>query len=185
MAELLPRHGIPPVLASWEAYAEALAWLDEPGQWWWEVRPHPAHGTLELRTPDAQATVEDAEAIVAVAHALVVWLAERHAAGEVLRVDEDWRIRENAWSAARFGLEGELADLAGGRRAPTRERLHALLDELAPVARGLGGERGLSRARALVEEGGGAARQRAIAREGGVRAVVADIAARFTAPRAG
>jgi carboxylate-amine ligase len=182
VAELLPRHGVAPVLTSWEAYAEALAWLDEPGQWWWEVRPHPAHGTLEIRTPDAQATVEDAEAVIAVVHALVALLAERHDAGEALPVHEDWRIRENAWSAARDGLAGQMADLEDGRRVATRARLHALLDALEPLAARLDGSAGLRRAREMVEHGNGSERQRAIR---GLKNVARDLADRFAAPLPG
>src|SRR4051794_11578992 len=65
VADLLPRHGIPPALGSWHAHAEQLRALPEPGQWWWDLRPHPLHGTLELRVPDAQASVADAGAIIA------------------------------------------------------------------------------------------------------------------------
>ncbi len=61
LSELLPRQGIPPELPSWEAYAGALRWgaaagaMPDPGRWWWELRPHPTHGTLEIRVPDSQA----------------------------------------------------------------------------------------------------------------------------------
>ena len=179
VAELLPRHGIPPVLDSWEAYADALRALDSPTEWWWEVRPHPIHATLEVRTPDAQATVADVEAIVAVVHALVAHLADRH---EELGVHATWRIRENSWSAARHGLDGAMIDLDSGELAPTRERLRALLDTLEPCAARLGGARGLRHAREMVDGGNGAQRQRAI---GDPRAVVADLADRFTAAPVG
>ena len=58
---LLPRQGVPPALASFEAYAEALRWcgFDDPRQWWWELRLHPLYGTVEVRVPDTQATVAD------------------------------------------------------------------------------------------------------------------------------
>src|SRR5207302_7619401 len=55
LAELLPRQGVPPAIASWEAYAGALSWgagtgaFPDPGMWWWELRPHPQFGTLEFR----------------------------------------------------------------------------------------------------------------------------------------
>ena len=54
---LLPRQGVPPVIPSWEAFAEMLRWIGDPRQWWWELRPHPTFGTLELRVCDAQTTV--------------------------------------------------------------------------------------------------------------------------------
>jgi carboxylate-amine ligase len=84
IGEQLPRQGVAPPLASWEAYGEALRWVGDPGAWWWELRPHPRFGTLEIRVPDTQATVADALAVATVAHGLVAWLAARHDAGERL-----------------------------------------------------------------------------------------------------
>jgi carboxylate-amine ligase len=167
ICDLLPRQGIPPAIASWEAHAAALARLDDPGQWWWELRPHPLHGTLELRVPDAQATVADSAAVIAVAHATVAWLAGRHDAGERLGARETWVIEEDRWLACRHG--------AGG---PLRERVHALLDALEPVGERLGCAAELDHARRMVEAGG-AQRQRAALAEGGVRRVAERLADAF------
>jgi carboxylate-amine ligase len=156
VGENLPRQGVPPAMASWEAFAAAfdfVAW-GGGGRWWWELRPHERHGTLELRVPDAQTTVEQAGAIAATGQALLVWLAERVDAGEPLAVHETWRIEENRWSAARWGVEGEMRDLDTGQREPTRARLHRLLDELAPVADRLGCASELRAARELAEANG-------------------------------
>lgn len=156
ISQQLPRQGVPPVLPSWEAYAQALAFVawGGGGRWWWELRPHPQHGTLELRVPDTQPTVAEAAAVAAVAHALPVWLAERHDAGEALPVHETWRIEENRWSACRWGVEGELRDLDSGASEPTRARLHALLDRLEPIAARLGCAAELAAARELVQRNG-------------------------------
>jgi glutamate---cysteine ligase / carboxylate-amine ligase len=186
LSEELPRQGVPPAIDSWEAFAGALGWgaaadvVPDPGVWWWELRPHPRWGTLELRVPDAQATVNDAGAVAALAHALVGWLAERHADGDRLGADPTWRIEENRWSACRDGVEGTLADLRTGERRPTRDRLHELIDAVAPTAARLGCDAELERARGLVERNG-AMRMRAVAGEGGVEAVAAWLAERFHA----
>ena len=172
IGEQLPRQGIPPAIASWDAFADALAWgaasgaVPDARRWWWELRPHPEYGTLELRVPDAQATVEDAAAVAALGHALVGWLAARHDAGELLETADTWRLEENRWSAARRGMDAELADLVTGERVPARERLAALLAELAPVAEHLGCGAELASAARLAERNG-AVRQRAVAAEGG------------------
>jgi len=182
IAEQLPRQGIPPAIGSWEEFAATLAWgaasgaVPGPRRWWWELRPHPAFGTLELRVPDAQSTVQDAAAVVALVHALVGWLAARHDAGEPLEpADDGWRLAENRWSAARWGMDAELADLRSGERVPARERLAALLADVGPVAADLGCAAELGDVARLAERNG-AARQRAIAAEGGVRAVAAWLA---------
>ncbi|MCU1452819.1 MAG: glutamate--cysteine ligase, partial [Acidimicrobiales bacterium] len=154
IAGQLPRQGVPPVISSWDAFADEVAWgrrsgmVPEPRQWWWELRPHVVHGTLEVRVPDVQPTVAQAAAVAGVVHALVRHLAGRFDAGHELGAPATWRIAENRWSALRFGVEGELADLVSGERRPTRVRLHQLLDEIEPEA-----EAGLDDARRLVEEG--------------------------------
>jgi len=181
---LLPRQGIPPALASWDELADGLRWgaaagaVPEPGFWWWELRPHPRFGTLELRVPDAQTTLADAAAVAAVVHTLVVELAERHDAGEPLGAAASWRIAENRWSACRHGVEGTLADLDSGERRPTRERLEALIERLEPVAARIGAAAPLADARRLVKRNG-ALRQRTVATERGARALAGWLADRF------
>jgi len=171
ICDLLPRQGVPPALASWDELAAAHAWgeaagaLPVPGRWWWELRPHPLYGTLELRVPDAQSTVADAAAVTAFAHALVAWLAARHDGGDLPAPDPTWRIEENRWQACRHGLDGTLADLRTGEPAPARERLAERLEQLAPFAVAVGCEAELDRARELLRENG-AERQR---RAGGPR----------------
>ncbi|MDX6675494.1 MAG: glutamate---cysteine ligase / carboxylate-amine ligase [Solirubrobacteraceae bacterium] len=184
IGELLPRQGVPPAIESWEGYADALRWgvaagaLPDQSSWWWELRPHPAFGTLELRVPDAQTTVADAAAVGAVAQSLVVWLGGRHDAGEDLAPAPTWRIEENRWSACRHGVEGAMADLRTGARRPTREVLHALLDTLAPIASEVGGAAPLDHARELVEVNG-AMTQRRIAASSGMPGLGEWLAERF------
>jgi carboxylate-amine ligase len=174
LSELLPRQGVPPVLESWEAFASELAWgqhadaVPEPRRWWWELRPHPLFGTLELRVPDSQTTLREAGAVAAVCHALVGWLAARHEAGEQLPAVASWRIAENRWSACREGVEGTLADLETGELRPTRERLEELLDRLAPHGAELGCSPELEAARELIVRNGAMA-QREVAGERGAR----------------
>jgi len=181
VAEQLPRQGIPPAIASWEAFAEALAWgaasgaVPDARRWWWELRPHPAFGTLEVRVPDAQSTIEDAAAVIALAHGLAGWLAARHDAGEPLESADTWRLEENRWSAARRGMDAELADLRTGARVPARERLAALVAELTPVAAGLGCAEELAGVDRLGARNG-AVRQREVAANGGPRAVASWLA---------
>ena len=112
----------------------------DPGGWWWELRPHPRFGTLELRVADAQTTVFEAAGVAAFAQCLVAALADRCDSGVRLAVAPTWRIEENRWRAARDGVEGRLADLVTGERRATRSRLRALLTELVPVAGQLGCE---------------------------------------------
>jgi carboxylate-amine ligase len=167
IAELLPRQGVPPALESWDEYAEALAWgrragtIPEPGAWWWELRPHPGFGTLELRVPDAQTTVPEAAAIAAFVHCLVAHLGELHDARETPPAVPSWRIAENRWRALRDGVEGELADLASGEPRPARERLRELRETLAAQGERLGCTAELALVDALIAENGAMRQRRA------------------------
>jgi glutamate---cysteine ligase / carboxylate-amine ligase len=184
IAQLLPRQGIPPTLESWDVLAEQLDWgarsgaVPEPRRWWWELRPNPAFGTLEVRVPDAQSTVAEAAGVAAAVQCLAVALAERHDAGEPLPAAPAWRIAENRWAALRGGLDAVLVDLESGRPRPARERLDQLLGELAPTAERLGCGEELAEARARLVTGP-AARQRQVAGRAGVQGVAAWLADRF------
>jgi glutamate---cysteine ligase / carboxylate-amine ligase len=184
LAELLPRQGVPPRIESWEAYADVFRWgaasgtFPDPRRWWWELRLHPAFGTLEFRVTDAQSTVDDAAGVAAAVQALVVWLAERHHAGERLSVAPTWRIEENRWLACRDGVQGDMADLETGMLKPTSTLLSELLSALGPVAGRLGSDRALARATRMLE-GGGALAQRQVAKEAGIGAVAPWLSGRF------
>jgi carboxylate-amine ligase len=185
ISDQLTRQGVPPEIESWEAFAADLRWgaasglMAEHAGWWWELRPHPAWGTLELRVPDSQASVADAAAVAAVAQGLVALLVDRLERGEELPSYPRWRLQENRWLACRDGVEGTLADPDTGEQRPTRERLGELVDRLEPVAERLGSSDELSHARRLAERNG-AMRQREIGAEQGPKGVASWLADRFT-----
>lgn len=184
ISTLLPRQGVPPAFASWEDYRDALAWgaasgaFPDAAQWWWEARLHPRYGTLEIRVPDTQATVADTAAVAAVGHALVVDLARRIEDGEAIVPAAGWRIAENRWSACRHGPTGTWRDAHSGRPEPMAERLHTLLDDLAPAARSIGCADELEHARDLVDRPR-AAWAREVVADGGVVALARCLAKRF------
>jgi carboxylate-amine ligase len=182
----LPRQGVPPAISSWESFAQELAWGARSGAtgdattWWWELRPHVVHGTLELRVPDAQTTIPEAAGVIAFVQALVATLADRFDAGERLDSAPTWRIQENRWSALRHGVEGTLADLTSGERRETRERLHELVEQVTPAARRLGSEELLSHTRNSIDANG-ALRQRQAAATLGVQGLAQWMTDRFVA----
>lgn len=167
ISELLPRQGMPPLL-TWESYAEEIAELGDPALWWWELRPHPLHGTLEVRVPDTQATVRESAAVVAVIHALVLALTEDADLPPAAAPSDAIALAADRELAYRCGATGLLAT-----------RLHALLDALGPHAARLGCENELATARAMVDSGGGAHHLRAEFRDRGARAAVEALADRF------
>lgn len=171
------RVGIPPVFPTWEAFAELAAWgrrgglYPDASHFWWQLRPHVQHGTLELRVFDAQTRAQDALAIAALCQALVADLLGRIDAGERLPVHPTHRIAENDWRATRYGVRGFLVDLETGARVSTRERLATLIDSLAPTAERLGIADALHAAATLVADAG-ADRQRYVAEREGLTGLV-------------
>jgi carboxylate-amine ligase len=163
--DAFPRSGTPPVFRSWDDLVRYTDWgragglFPDGSHFWWELRPHLSHGTLEVRVADTQTSVVDGAAVVAVVQALAAWLADRHDRGEALPVHETHWIAENAWRAHRYGVRGWLVDLDSGRREPTRVRLERLLTWLEPYADRLGGIDQLRDARVLLA-GNGSDRQR-------------------------
>jgi carboxylate-amine ligase len=170
--DIYPRSGIPPLFNTWEELVEFVDWgrngglFPDSSHFWWEMRPHPVHGTIEIRVADTQTRVDDSTAIVAVIQALVAMLTDRFDAGAPLPRHRTFWITENAWRAHRYGVRGWLVDLDDGRRVPTRERIAHLLDELRPYAAQFDAEGQLDAARTLLA-GNGSDRQRYVhAREG-------------------
>jgi glutamate---cysteine ligase / carboxylate-amine ligase len=137
--EAFARAGIPPVFPDWLSYLELINWgrsgglFPDASHFWWDLRLHPAYGTIELRAADVQTRVEDNAAIAALFQAIVIWLAKRFDAGEELTPDDHFRVHENHWRALRHGVSGWLVDYVTGEKIATRTYLVRLLDQLQGV----------------------------------------------------
>lgn len=162
---MLPRVGIPPRLGSWEAYLRRIEFLvqsraiEDYTYIWWDVRPHPNFGTVEVRVCDAQTRLEHTIALAALMQSMVKELVEHHASGLELGIYPREVLEENKWLAARHGMEGELIDLPSSERVAAATLARRLVDRLRPHARELGAERELSGIEDLIERGTGARRQ--------------------------
>ncbi len=162
-----PRSGLPPRFESYEDYADSVGWMEETGaigdytRLWWDVRPHPRLGTIELRVADCQFDVDYALALVAYVQALVKSLVEAVERDHPPIAYHRMLTAENKWLAARYGLDAQLMDLAAGERVKTRASDLALrrLEELMPHARELGCDDALREVERIVANGTGAARQ--------------------------
>src|SRR4051794_23002100 len=112
----LPRAGVPPAFASyaeWEAWVERLVRLGVAQDYtriWWDVRPHPKLGTLEVRVPDQPTDVHLAAAFAALVQALCasVLAGALEAGAPVLGDGGRADYAQNRWSAARFGPRANL-----------------------------------------------------------------------------
>ncbi len=180
-----PRSGPPPRFRDYADYAEVVGQLERTGciadytHIWWDIRPHPRLGTIEIRICDAVTRVEDAVAITAYCQALVKQLSERHDAGEEIPSYHRILTTENKWLAARYGLEAPVMDLATGRRnrIPVAQLVRRTVREIEPHARELGSERELEGIAALLARGNSADRQlRIFNANRDIREVVEEIA---------
>jgi carboxylate-amine ligase len=179
----LPRAGAPPVFGSydeWETFVERFVRLglaDGYTRFWWDIRPHPRFGTLEVRVPDQPTSVERTAAFVALLQALCVVVLEGPAPRPAQRGD----YAQNRWAALRFGPSAELIHPNGERVLPVPELTYELLALIEPAVRELGTveliRRGLDPSRC---EGD---RQLEVARAGSLEAVAADVAQRTLGSR--
>jgi carboxylate-amine ligase len=162
-----PRSGPPPRFRDYADYAEVVGQLERTGciadytHIWWDIRPHPRLGTIEMRVCDAVTRLEDVVAITAYFQALVKMFCELHDAGKEIPSWHRLLTTENKWLAARYGLEAPVMDLATGRRnrVPVAQLVRRTLRDLEPHARELGSERELEGVREILSRGNGSDRQ--------------------------
>jgi carboxylate-amine ligase len=106
----LPRSGAPPVFESyevWEGWIErfiATGLMRDYTQVWWDVRPHPRFGTLEIRMPDQPTDIGQTAGFIDLLHKLCVWALENPASEPADR----GLYQQNRWAAARFGPDADL-----------------------------------------------------------------------------
>lgn len=144
----LPRAGVPPAFASyaeWEAWVDRLVRLGVTQDYtriWWDVRPHPALGTLEVRVPDQPTDVRLSAGFTALLQALCATALEdglpAATAGLADRGRADYV--QNRWAAARFGPRAELLHPDGTAVGRASELGAELIELVRPAARALGGE---------------------------------------------
>jgi carboxylate-amine ligase len=162
-----PRSGPPPRFKDYGDYAEVVGQLERTGciadytHIWWDIRPHPRLGTIEMRVCDAVTRLEDVVAITAFFQAIVKMYCEQYEAGREIASWHRMLTTENKWLAARYGLEAPVMDLATGRRnrVPVAQLIRRALRDVEPHARELGSERELEGVREILARGNGADRQ--------------------------
>jgi carboxylate-amine ligase len=185
--ESLPTAGLPPVIDDWADFeqfmhtlvaAEAIKTIREV---WWDVRPHPNFGTVELRICDAMPTLKEIAAVGALVQSLVHRIDAQIDRGEPVYIAREWTIRQNKWLAARHGLDAKLIVDDEGTRPTARDAVADLVAELVPIAKELGSAAELADVPSILELGPSYVRQRAVRQRGGdlrdvVRALVAELA---------
>jgi carboxylate-amine ligase len=165
----LPTAGLPYPLEDWAGFETFMGTLVSSGtietirEVWWDIRPHPNFGTVELRICDGLPTLMEVGAVAALAQCLVDRMNTQIDRGYSLPRPQRWLAQENKWRAARYGLDAQIMIDGRGAVRSVREDLVDLVEDLLPVARRLGCERELSDVLVILETGASYARQRAAA----------------------
>jgi carboxylate-amine ligase len=163
-----PRTEIPRPFRDWADFCAtatelvSIAGVPDYTYIWWDIRPHPRLGTVEIRPADVQTSLESSIALTALIQALARLEAERPTptpSGEALA--------ECSFQATRHGLHARLlAD--DGSRIPAPVLARHRLTEVLPLARELGCDAALAGIERILRTGNGADHQRAAFRRGGL-----------------
>jgi carboxylate-amine ligase len=168
----LPRSGLPPAFGCYEDYARGVQRLADAGALpdhsylWWDVRPNPRFGTLEVRILDVQPRAADSVALAGLVQALVRHYGRCYDRGERFADADRLVIGENRWLAARHGLHAPMVVVGSDTSVPARRLVEELLDRVAGDAADLEATQALDRVAAILGEGTSADRQLALHRGG-------------------
>lgn len=168
LLDALPRAGIPNQFNSYHEYQGYVDMLlrtnsmANPGQIWWDIRPHHSFPTLEIRICDALPNYKDTLALAALIQAVVAWLVELRRRNMSFRIYERILISENKWRAVRYGLDGKLIDFGKQEEVPVRMLLWELMQLVEPMIDRLGSRNEVEHIYTMIERGSSADQQRKV-----------------------
>jgi carboxylate-amine ligase len=190
----LPTSGPPESLKDWSEFEEYMDTLLRAGtirsikEVWWDIRPHPDFGTVEIRMFDGVPTLREIGMVTALSQSLVQLFDAQLDRGYTLPSPSAWVVRDNKWRATRYGLDATVITDDSGSTAPLRDELYELTRELQPIADRLGCGPELDVVAEVLDHGASYERQRSIVATGGgltdvVDALVTEFAEdRFVVP---
>lgn len=169
----LPTAGLPPLMRNWSEYVWLVNHSIDGGyiktirEIWWDVRPHNNFGTVEIRMCDLPPTLEDVLGLASLMQCLVVELSEAIDQGTYQHDCHPIIVRQNKWSAARYGLDATLVHPFTGNRQPARKIVQQLVESCRPYGEKLDCERYLDHVDEMAKLPNGSARQIEIFKETG------------------
>jgi carboxylate-amine ligase len=186
----LPTAGPPHRLSDWKEFEDYMDTLLRAKtirsikEVWWDIRPHPDLGTVEIRMFDGSPTAREVGMVAALSQSLVQLFDAQLDRGYQLPSPSSWVVRDNKWRATRYGLDATVITDESGTTAPLRDELYELIRELEPVADRLGCLDELKVASEVLEYGASYERQRAVlARHGEMTGVVDALVTEFAEDR--
>src|SRR5487761_1583143 len=186
----LPTAGPPHRLSDWKEFEDYMDTLLRARtirsikEVWWDIRPHPDLGTVEIRMFDGLPTAREVGMVAALSQSLVQLFDAQLDRGYQLPSPSSWVVRDNKWRATRYGLDATVITDESGTTAPLRDELYELIRELEPVADRLGCLDELKVASEVLEYGASYERQRAVlAHDGEMTGVVDALVTEFAEDR--
>ncbi len=171
--EMLPRTGLPQTFSSYSEFIQFVELMGkvgsisdadsgfqpDPTKIWWDVRPHPKFGTLEVRIPDLCTKIDEAVCLAALVQALVAKLIRLCMKNQSWRSYRRHHILENKWRAMRYGIDGKLIDFGKEEEVPMRFLALELVDLVDDVVDDLDSRAEVEYVRTILQEGTSADRQ--------------------------
>ena len=176
----LPTAGPPHRLSNWAEFEEYMDTLLRARtirsikEVWWDIRPHPDLGTVEIRMFDGLPTAREVGMVAALSQSLVQLFDAQLDRGYQLPSPSSWVVRDNKWRATRYGLDATVITDESGTTAPLRDEVYELIRELEPAADRLGCLEELQVASEVLEYGASYERQRAVLTHAGEMTDVID-----------
>jgi len=142
--EGLPTAGLPPFLKNYSEFQKFMRTLQKANsiqsirEVWWDIRPHPGFGTVEIRVCDAVPSVDEMVNLAALIQCLVVGLSNFYDDGAQLPILDPWVIQENKWRATRYGIDADIIVDEGGSLQSLKGAILETIDKILPIAEDLG-----------------------------------------------
>ena len=142
--EGLPTAGLPPFLKNYSEFQKFMRTLQKANsiqsirEVWWDIRPHPGFGTVEIRVCDAVPSVDEMVNLAALIQCLVVGLSNFYDDGAQLPILDPWVIQENKWRATRYGIDADIIVDEGGSLQSLKGAILETIDKILPIAENLG-----------------------------------------------
>ncbi len=160
--ESLPLAGLPDYLDDWNHFVKLTNNLIDAKviksvkDLWWEVRPHPGFGTVEVRICDIPVTFKEILTLVALIQALVVTLQNLKKYPKVhIQI-----LESNKWQAVRYGLDGIFIDPLTLQQLSIRKAIQNLCKLIEPSMISLGSAKYLSIVDEILTKGTGSSKKR-------------------------
>ncbi|WED42981.1 carboxylate-amine ligase [Legionella cardiaca] len=166
--ESLPTAGHPYCVRKWQDFEHLYKTLKLCGSiksikdLWWDLRPSPAYGTLEIRVCDGAATLSETVALTAFIHTLAHWFSDNGSWLESVSCPPTWLSRENKWRAIRYGLDAELVMNTDGKTKPMREDIQEWIEKVRPYIEKLNYQTYFATLTTLMKAGTSSERQRKV-----------------------